>query len=308
MKDAQLVQEENLMKTLCFKVICMMSAFVAISALGCRICNAQPGGSGGIKFHSNFIAASNFADGDSGSEVEIFSTGTSFSLYGLNIGYDYTSFTWDKANFLSFGNEKDDPWEGMHSISLGYDRSGMFDKNWGYFFNIGGASEFEKETENSFSAVGLAALVCNIPEWGMTFRIGGRTYYNPVETETLPIISIDWNTRAGSGLSFSVGVPTQVAYHFSPKTALSLGISFGENGIYRLADNSTVEEKGYLEMEGMGGKLAFTFAPFEACTVTLGGVTNFDREYTIYDKNGDNGRSYKLDDAAGGFASIGFEF
>jgi len=214
-----------------------------------------------------------------------------------------------RQTFLPFGNGKDDPWEEMHSVSLGYDHSNMFDHNWGYFFNIGGASEFEKEMEDSFSAMGLGGLICNIPEWRMTFRLGGGTFYNPVETNTVPIIGIDWNSRAESGLSFSLGVPTtQIAYRFSPKTDLSIGIGFGEHGMYRLADDSTVKKKGYLETEGMGGILTFTFAPIEGCTVTLGGVANFDREYTIYDKDGDNGRSYELDDAAGGFASIGFEF
>jgi len=43
------------MKTLCFKAVCTVSAFLAISALSCRICSAQHGGAGGIgvphRFH-----------------------------------------------------------------------------------------------------------------------------------------------------------------------------------------------------------------------------------------------------------------
>ena len=61
-------------------------------------------------------------------------------------------------------------------------------------------------------------------------------------------------------------------------------------------------------MESYAALLALGFEPVENCRVQMGGLYFFNRDFTLYDKNGDNERAYALDEALGVFFEIGLEF
>lgn len=290
--------------TLCFSLM--------ICSIGTSNAQMNDKGIGEIVFHTKTIGSANFMDKNDKElkgEVGSFSAGVGLSLFKINVDYDYTAFSWDSVNFLPFGNGKDDPWEQFHSINIGMKHSDMFNKNWGYFMALGGSSQFEEQMDGSYGASGFAGVIYVIPDTNLTFLAGGGVSYDPLETNFLPMIGIKWNGSAKSGFAVSIGVPeTYVSYRFSPTTAISLSLDMGEGGIYRLADKSTVEEEGYVEIESMGGKLAFTFSPFELCSVSIGAGASFNREYTIYDQNENEQNEYDLDDTYTGFFSVGFEF
>lgn len=284
----------------------------AVLIMGYQTCAAQSEHEeiGGIEFVSSYVSSSKFQknDKDLEGEVEVVSGMAGISLMNFEISYKYDSYTWDNLKGIPFGNGKDDPWESLHTIEFGYNHSDMLDQRWGYFFGFSASSEFEKEMSGSYGSMGYSGVICNMPEWNLMIRVGGGVTYNEVETSGIPMIGIDWNSQTPSGFTVSVGIPeTQIAYRFNPRNTIVLGLT-GEGGMFRLADDSTVEAEGYLEPESYGAMLAYVSEPIEHCQVTLGGAIYFDRTYKIYDKNGNNEKEYDLDDAAGGFVSIGFTF
>jgi len=263
-----------------------------------------------IEMSASYTGASSFDNNgkDLGGEVEIFSASAAISVMDFNITYKNDSYSWDKLKAVPFGNKKDEPWENLHSISMGYNRSGMLNQRWGYFAGANISSEFEKEISDSYSGVGYAGFTYDMPERNLVFRFGGGASYNEIETTGLPVIGIDWNSRAPVGLSASIGMPeTKIAYRFDPQNALVLSLT-GEGGVFRLADDSTVESKGYFESESLGGMVTYIFQPVKHCQITVGATYYLDRQYNIYDENGENKKEYDLDNAAGGFVSASFLF
>ncbi len=282
--------------------------FITVLILCGQTCHAQSQHEdmGSIEFETSYVGPTNFEDRNG--EVGGCSASVAISLSKVNFGYQYISFAWDQVNDLPFGNEKDDPWEHFHSTSIGYEHSEMVNRRWGYFAGINVSSQFEKEMSGSFGAAGFGGMVFNIPESNLILRSGGVLSYNEVETTLMPLVGLEWNPQAKSGFSASLGVPvTRVSYHYGPIASVSLGLTM-DGGVYRLADDSTVEKEGYLEMESFAALLALEFVPVEKCWVQIGGLYFFNRDFTLYNKDGDNERTYGLDDALGVFLEIGLDF
>ena len=299
------------MKIRFVKVLYAVSLFCAIFLTRSRICHAWNENEpiGGVECYLLFSGAAGFTDSNGQGEVESLSSGIGMNLAGVVVAYDYTSFAWEQVNQLPFGDGKQEPWEQLHRLNLGFDHSDMLNGHWGYFLYIGGVSRFEKEMNESYGAEGFAGLIYRIPSWRLGIRLGGGANYSPVKIEPFPIVSLDWNTSAQSGFHGAIGFPTtKIGYRFSPKASMSLDFDFGETDVYRLADNSSVKEKGYLETEGCRAVLSGTCSPIPRCSISVGGGVGFEKEFSIYDENGDNRKTHGLKDNPGGFANIVFEF
>ena len=74
--------------------------------------------------------------------------------------------------------------------------------------------------------------------------------------------------------------------------------------IYQLSDDSSVARKGYLAEESAEANIGVTITPMQAFSITAGVGVKFDHEYKIYNKYGDEIRSYETDPS--GQAYIGF--
>lgn len=265
---------------------------------------------GDIQLSASYTSAANFQKNgkDLECEVKVLSSSAAISIMDFNITYTNDSYSWDKLNGMPFGNKTKDPWKNLHSISAGYNRSDMLNDQWGYFWGANVSSEFEKEMSDSYSGVGYAGFIYDMPKMNLVFRFGGGASYNEIETTAMPVIGIDWNSNAPVGLSASIGMPeTKISYRFDPQNALVLSLT-GESGVFRLADDSTAASKGYFESESYGGMLAYIFQPTKRCQVTAGATYYLDRQYNIYDRNGENKKEYDLDNAVGGFVSASFQF
>lgn len=300
------------MKSSFIRAVTVVMLPVALALIP-HLCAAQPEHEsfGEIEFNSAFVDTAEFLDKNDKSlnaEVETWSADTEISLSKLKIGYKYTSYQWSQPDRLPFGSGKDGPWTELHDISAGFHHSGMFNPEWGYFFGAGASSQFEKEISASYSGSGFAGLFYNVPEWRLCIRVGGGASVNEVESEVMAMGGIEWNGFAETGLSIALGIPdTHIAYRFTPESRIRLGLTMNK-GLYRLADDSPVEKEGYLETERFGGFLEYELKPADFCKLSLGGAFFFDREYRLYDKDGNDERVYDLDDAGGGFASISFMF
>jgi len=85
----------------------------------------------------------------------------------------------------------------------------------------------------------------------------------------------------------------------------SLGYS---RSIYRLADESKVQREGYLENEWLLVGTGLEYSPVQNFKINLGVRYYFNRQMTIYDKDGNNEREYDVDNAWGGALSLKFDF
>lgn len=285
-------------------------AFILIT--GSNTCSAEPekGPLGEVELSTTYTGSANFKGNgnDLNGEVEIFSASAAISIMDFNITYKNDSYSWNKLQGLPFGNRKDDPWENLHSISAGYNHADMFNQRWGYLAGVNIYSEFEKEMSGSYSGIGYGGVIYKMAEQNLVLRVGVGVGYNEVETTGIPMIGIDWNSEAAEGFSVSVGLPeTRVAYKFNQQNTLYTGLTC-EDGIFRLADDSKVSQEGYFEQESYGGMVGYIFQPSEQCSITVGATYYFDRQYNIYDKNGENKKEYDLDNAAGGFITASFTF
>jgi len=78
--------------------------------------------------------------------------------------------------------------------------------------------------------------------------------------------------------------------------------------LYRLADDSTVEGKGYLEDENLAVGLHLDIAISENSFINIGGQYNFEREFAIYDADGSDKSSHDIDGAFGGALRLSHTF
>ena len=261
-----------------------------------------------LEFHTTWAEKGSFEKAES-SQVGIAMVGASMKAHDVTVGYDHIWFEWENANKLPFGDGVNEPWEELRKVSLSFDKTIMHTEKWGYFATAGLESCREEEVEDSFSGVLFGGAIRRIPKWNASFHFGGGVLYTPVDVTGIPALGVQWNTQAEKGVSISVGIPeTNVSYRFNSETVVSLGLELGEGGVYRLANDSVVEKKGYLEIEGYKGVLALGFSPFKSCTIKLGATALFDRAYSLYDEDGKNEKEYELDDVMGLFFQLQYVF
>lgn len=212
---------------------------------------------------------------DSEGEVGVIKVDTSVSYSWFNFEYGLRSYWWDNVDKLPFGNRSDDPWNELHKLGFGADKRWQVNKKWSYFLRGGVSSSFEEEMKDSFEydIVG-AAMYALSPLW--QFNLGARLSYDEVdEFKVFPIGGIYWNQMAETGWSTAIGVPeTNLKYKFSPEISSKLAFSF-DKGLYRLADDSTVENKGYLKNDGLVLGLCLDMVPFENSLLSIGTHVQF---------------------------------
>jgi hypothetical protein len=288
-------------------MLVLVAIFTLSFAVQC-LAEEQEGHEGGFEAEVEVGGLLDADVGDSKGEVGVNKVEASFSYSGFDLEYGLSSYRWDKVDQLPFGNGSDDPWDSLHEISFSADKTWQANEQWSYFVKGGVSSSFEKEMEDSFEyEVTGAAIYALSPVW--QFGLGARLSYDAVdEVEIMPVGGIYWNQSAETGWSACLGVPdTNLKYQFSPRFSSELSFSVDE-GLYRLADDSTVEKKGYLENSGMALGLSFDVALSENSLFSIGTEYNFAREFTIYDKDGNEKNNYDVDGALGWFVEFAYEF
>ena len=237
------------------------------------------------------------------------STGISYRVerFQFNLGYELRDYSWDEVALLPFGDGRTDPWEQFHRLSLGARHFGRIDEQWGYFLGGSLTASFEEEISGSLGGgVQAGFSYTPAPPWEM--RLGAAALVHKVGASVLPLVGLSWNQRAESGPSFGLGIPrTELRYRFNPQAALSARFSFARD-IYRLADDSPVEPKGYVEERDWHGGLYLELSPAPNVRLTAGGRYHFERELNLYGKNGKNKRGYGVDGAAGGILELRLSF
>ncbi len=261
-----------------------------------------------VSVRGRYIGSADFSD-DEG-KAQVTSTELAMEAYGFSFSYTMNNYSWSDKSSLPFGNGSDAPWDRLHKLSLGYQYDGDIDENWEYTLAATVDSAFEEDMSDSFGASFMAGLGYQFNKYWKTY-FGGRVAVNDIETEVMPYFAVSYENLAqdGSGTFMTLGLPeSEVGYAFNESSTIRATFELaGET--YRLADDSTVVKKGYVETSSMLVGLYYDWKPTEAFTMSVGPEYHFDREIQLYNSDGDDrGDAHELDAALGGSLMVGYQF
>ncbi len=244
--------------------------------------------------------ASDAAVKDSGGEVSSYTAGAKLSIGGFYLSAARSTFLWTDAGKLPMGTGGQEPWQHLNLVRLGFKYERGRKRRLGWF--AGGEVHSGWEDDLDGESVGAYAYLGANYTFGnkVLVRLGALGVYHKAESLLLPVVGVRWNMDARRGLMGDVGFPrTTVAWRFNPTWALRLDGMFYDSDYYRLADNSPLEGKGFLERRQMNADLGMEFRPVTDLVV-FGGVRYlFAREYKVWNQDGENQRSYDVDPSWG---------
>lgn len=261
-----------------------------------------------VRASGNYISGADYKDSDASSSVA--GGRVRLNAGGFSLSYEGKHYSWDNVDQLSFGNGNDDPWNTLHRISVGYTHNGAINKNWFYGAGITGTSAFEEEIRGSFGGAvrGHVGYIFN-KNWKAI--IGARGFVNSLRFSAMPYAGLMYEgfDDQGAGFFMNVGLPSNEAGYAFSKTS-KIRASFKVDGkTYRLKDDSSVAQEGYVEISSMVAGIYYDWKPFKGFSLSLGPEYYFSRETKTYDKHGDRfGDITEQDSALGGTLSFKYSF
>jgi hypothetical protein len=276
-------------------------------------------------------------------------TGVSLSILTLNLDYTMDYYSWDKLGNLPFGNGKDDPWETLHSLSLGGMYGGEINEKWSWVVIAAGSTAFEKEISSSYlnSTLGGGAIYSLSDRWNLIGGAGamytnapeldfGDLLDDPPEVIPVPVLGVQWNQDAESGLSLSLIFPLEasisyrtfdgalstsadflaqsadITYQFTPMFGVTLSGSLDNGTIHQLADDNVAipvgTKEGYLKTEGRIVDLMLNVKLSEHTNFKAGPYYIFNQEISVRDKEDKALQKVEADDTFGGKFGLSFVF
>ena len=226
--------------------------------------------------------------GDSSGGFSSSRAGLSVTYWKFTAGYEHRRFFWHDVHRLPFGNGVEDPWQDFHSLYLVGNHFGVINERWSYFVGGGASSSFEREA-GPLSIYAMAGVGYGITP-RLRVRLGAIVAYHPVQSILLPVIGLTYGGGRGGrpepGFSFSLGFPeTAATYRFNQSVALKMTVLY-QHGIYKLADDSSVQRGGYLEGRHVKAGLYLDYSPLENVDISVGGGYDFLGYMWIYNDNG----------------------
>lgn len=228
-----------------------------------------------------------------------------------NGSFKLLRFSWERPEDYIIDTRGRDPWDNLYEVSLGATHNAMITARTGYALMLGATSAYEKQASDSFSFYGGGySMFAVSPIWTIA---AGALYskHQKVETdfEIIPVASVSWNAGTSSGPSFTIGLPkTELTWHFSKTTTLTIDTSGFEGGIYRLGDNSPVRKKGYVEFSGTTCSLRIDTLIADRIGLTAGISQALSRKHKLFDHEGKNEIKYDVGKKPGVFVSMAMSF
>jgi len=207
-------------------------------------------------------------------------------------------FAWRHADAFPEETGGRTPWEFLNRIQLGFAHQHVHSERWMSEIMVGGATGFEDEVSDSFSGyAGGYGLYRIHPRLRLLLGLF-YSRHRKVETDTdfVPLLGLIWSSGAPCGFSAQLGFPeTQACWSFNGKTRLVLELSALEGGVTRLANDSPVRERGYVEFVSAAVALRLETRLGENLDVAVGVGHSVQRELKIYDADGNNRRSVDIE-------------
>jgi len=224
----------------------------------------------------------------------------SIKINNANLSFSYTNwqFDWNNVDDLPFGDKVSQPIEEMHSLSLGVSKAYRLDQRW---FSLSSASinaTFEDSLTDSYN-IGLFSFASYAIDSDHSLQVGFFGTYHPVKTIALPIISYSYRARSRDGVQVIIGFPrTYIGYHINQDTLIRVGAT-ASNSLIRLSNTSTIEKEGYSKFEDYMVNLGISYDYSNKLKLTGDLLYTVQRDFTIYDKNGNELNNYEMGSSKG---------
>ncbi|BBD08115.1 uncharacterized protein DFE_1389 [Desulfovibrio ferrophilus] len=258
-----------------------------------------------ISVETGIVSDADYDDREGGFSVLQADVSMTYDI--LRLSYGVRSYDWNDRTGLPFGNGVDDPWDQLHEIELSAHDRGRINSEWGWFYVAGVSAAYEEEMDDSLGMfVGGGASYALSDAWAVQMGVGVAGH--KIRWAVVPILGVMWNQGVEQGFSARIGFPeAELVYRFDPQWAVHLAGRV-EYDLWRLADDSTVRSKGYLEESGIRVGLYGDWTPTKELFVRFGPEFIFARETTFYNSDGDEQNSYNSGATVGGSFSIGYHF
>lgn len=247
--------------------------------------------------------------GNSAANVGVVQAGVQAGYPFLNLSYDVFDYDWKQPGALRFARDGKAPWEQLHDVSIRAAYARTLNSTWDFLAGARLISSFEDEAAGSLNGRIFGGARYNVSPSCFVVA-GGFGLVRPVASFAVPVVSLIFfdKTPTNSTWQISPGYPeSRFRYNVSPRAGIQLEV-VPDNNIYRLADDSSVAGKGYVETKIATVSLALDAAIRPQLHLLVGPTWNFRRSLTFYDQDGHEMTFANLSDEVGGFARLHYEF
>lgn len=247
------------------------------------------------------INADFFGTGDS--DVKDSKGELNTQAYGLNVNTTYFSLGYKRTDY-DFSGVEDFGFDGTNAFYGDVHYTGFFSNNLTYSvgLTLGSFYETDADLSDSYVLAPRAILGYRFTN-GMTGFLGAYANFNGAENVYLPIIGLKLGDESDYGWSGSIAYPaTRVQYRFSPLWAVDATF-LTVRDTYHLDDDHKrgLISDGYIREKSYGASLGVTVNPLSHLQLSAGLFSYFDREFELYDKDGDELGSFETDPTYGAY-------
>lgn len=257
-----------------------------------------------VTFQTDFLSDANFEGFDASVKTYKQKIQINNEMFGLSVSR--WDFDWKSEDTLPFYQGKT-PIESMKRIKLYANFPVFINDDWLMLNNINLNATYEKETSDSFGAGIMSFLSYKVDE-KHAIQMGAFANYHPVKTLALPVLGYTYRVREKDGLSMVLGFPrAYVGYHITPKLLFNAGMIYSQ-AVIRLADDSGIEERGYVEAKDFQSNIGVRYEISEHLELSADILYTFKRDFTIYNNDADEISSYGIEPSAGAIIKLRYLF
>lgn len=257
-----------------------------------------------LTFQSDYLSDANFEGFDA--SVKTYKQKIQLNNGMFGISYSRWDFDWDNAASLPFYKGKT-PIESMERVRLHANVPVFINDKWFMLNMLNVNATYEKEVANAFGAGVVSFLSYKIDD-KHAIQMGAFANYHPVKTLALPVLGYTYRVREKDGLSMVLGFPrAYVGYHVTPKLLFNAGMIYSQ-AVIRLADDSGIEERGYVEAKDFQSNIGVRYEFNKHFELSADLLYTFKRDFTIYNNDANEVDSYSIESSAGAILKLKYIF
>lgn len=248
--------------------------------------------------------------GTGDADIDGQSSSLSTKSYGIRANYNFVSFSAHKTTY-DFSGVESDPFDDLTKLELTFHHKGNFSSNLAYLASLGFGALYEDSLDlsESYNITPTLAFGWNFAN-GMTAFFGATANLNAADNVYLPVIGLQLGEDKDHGWTGAIAYPaTRVQYRFNPSLAVNATF-LTIRDTYHLDDDKSKGEwaDGFFREESYGTSIGAVYSPIKHLNLSAGVVTLFNRQFKVYDNDGNKIDSFDTDAAFGGYANISYSF
>lgn len=233
----------------------------------------------------------------------------SSTTYGLMGGNDYFTLGYKSTDYSYSGNGFQ-PFDDLSLLFGDAHYEDMFTNSVGYFIGaeltFGWEDDVHLSDDYSFRPRAGLNFVVN---QDVTLLLGGKVNFNEADDKFTPILGLKYRDPSDMGFYALIGYPqTDIQYRFNNYFAAVGSLTAVNQDVYQLADDNKIARKGYVMEDSYNAKAGIVLTPMQSFTINAGVDLALDRDYDLYNSNGDKISTYSTDPALGAYVNFDVNF